>query len=84
LEKYLAAYKDKGAFAEYLVVDSEKILTLPDNLSFPDAATMSICANTAFQMLYQSQSMARPSNPVRIPTPVSSKAALFPSQYIVS
>lgn len=63
-------YKDKGAFAEYLVVDAEKVTPLPDSISFPDGATLTVGTNTAFQMLYQSQNLARPSDPVKTPTPI--------------
>jgi hypothetical protein len=68
---YIGYHKDRGAFAEYLVTDGELVISLPDNLAFEDAATLGVAGFTTCQMLWQSQSLASPSNPVTSPTPVS-------------
>lgn len=59
-----------GAFAEYLVVDAERVLHIPDSWSFEDAAQLGVGPYTAVQCLYQSHSFATPLAPTSTPTPL--------------
>jgi NADPH:quinone reductase-like Zn-dependent oxidoreductase len=48
-----AANYSNGAFRQYLNVDAELIVHLPDQVSFEDAATLGMGISTAGQALYQ-------------------------------
>ncbi|KAH7099517.1 dehydrogenase [Auriculariales sp. MPI-PUGE-AT-0066] len=65
-----------GAFADYVVTDPRLLISLPDATSFEDAAGLSLCGLTAFQMLYQSQDLSRPQLSTT-PKPVGKKILVW-------
>jgi hypothetical protein len=63
--------EEGGAFAEYVVADAALVLSLPDRLTFGDAATIPVAAFTACQTLYESLKLPTPKTPSKEPVPVS-------------
>jgi len=60
-----------GTFAEYCLADAEVIISLPDDLSFEDAAGLGLAGFTACQTLWQSQkNLPTPSQPAQEPIPI--------------
>jgi NADPH:quinone reductase-like Zn-dependent oxidoreductase len=63
-------HKDRGSYAEYLVADARLVISLPENLSFENAAGLGVTGFTACQMLYQVQHLATPYSPTTTREPV--------------
>ncbi|KAK7032846.1 chaperonin 10-like protein, partial [Favolaschia claudopus] len=61
---------DSGAFAEYCVADANVLVSLPDSLTYEEAAGLGLAGFTAAQALWISQK--------GIPTPKAPAAAAFP------
>ncbi|KAJ6630999.1 dehydrogenase [Mycena sp. CBHHK59/15] len=61
-----------GSFAEYCIADAHILISLPDSLSYEDAAGLGLAAFTAAQALWISQSGLRPrsTRPIRYLTAV--------------
>jgi NADPH:quinone reductase-like Zn-dependent oxidoreductase len=60
-----------GAFAEYCVADANVLISLPDSLSYEDAAGLGLASFTAAQALWISQpGLPTPSEPTSPPFPV--------------
>ncbi|KAJ7746397.1 zinc-binding oxidoreductase ToxD [Mycena metata] len=60
-----------GSFAEYCVADAHILVSLPDSLSFEDAAGLGLAAFTAAQALWISQpGLPTPSAPAPTPFPI--------------
>ncbi|KAE8382663.1 chaperonin 10-like protein [Aspergillus bertholletiae] len=59
-----------GTFAEYIVAKGDIQITIPDNLSFQEAATLGVGISTVGQALYQSLKLALPTDPISNPEPV--------------
>ncbi|KAF9265071.1 dehydrogenase [Marasmius fiardii PR-910] len=53
-----------GSFAEYTVADAEVLITLPDDISFEDAATLGLAGFTACQAIWQFRDLPTPFEPV--------------------
>jgi NADPH:quinone reductase-like Zn-dependent oxidoreductase len=61
----LLTEKHQGSFAEYLIVPSRNVLTKPADLSFADAACLSVAWLTAYRMLF-TKSKLRPGQTVLV------------------
>ncbi|KAF9895251.1 hypothetical protein FE257_000153 [Aspergillus nanangensis] len=59
-----AVQHEDGAFAEYIVAKGDVQMSIPDNLSFQEAATLGVGISTVGQGLYQSLGLALPTTPV--------------------
>ncbi|KAI9146980.1 putative GMC oxidoreductase [Paramyrothecium foliicola] len=66
----IRADPQRGAFAEYLVTESTLVFPIPDSVSFPDAAVISLAFATAVQALFQRLGLPEPSRPAQEPIPV--------------
>lgn len=58
-----SAKPPRGAFAEYLVVESSLVFAIPDTASFQDAAVIPLAFATAVQGLFQRLALPEPSSP---------------------
>jgi len=59
-----------GAFAEYLLAPAELVISLPDTISFEEAAQLGTACMTACQSLYQALDLPSPLNPTSSPLEV--------------
>lgn len=59
-----------GSFAEYCVADAQVLVTLPDSLSYEDAAGLGLSGFTACQTLWQNRDIPTPLEPAEEPFPV--------------
>ncbi|KAF5341527.1 hypothetical protein D9758_012565 [Tetrapyrgos nigripes] len=59
-----------GTFAEYTLADAQVLVTIPEKLSFEDAATIGLAGFTACQTLWQSQSLPNPLEPSTTNVPI--------------
>ncbi|KAJ7572121.1 chaperonin 10-like protein [Mycena floridula] len=60
----------EGAFAEYLVIPAELVISLPDDVSFEHGAQFSVACITACQCLYQELGLP---TPLDTPSPAARK-----------
>lgn len=60
----------RGAFAEYVVVESSLVYAIPDSVSYQDAAVVPLAFATASQALIQRLGLPEPSKPAKSPFPV--------------
>ncbi|ORY67764.1 zinc-binding dehydrogenase [Pseudomassariella vexata] len=60
----------RGAFAEYVVVESSLVYAIPDKLSYQDAAVVPLAFATAIQALFQRLKLPEPSKPAKSAFPV--------------
>ncbi|KZT42517.1 GroES-like protein [Sistotremastrum suecicum HHB10207 ss-3] len=59
-----------GTFAEYCVADASLVVSLPDDLSFENAASLGISGFTAMQIVFQKQPETSPFSPLAQPKPL--------------
>ncbi|KAJ4244746.1 hypothetical protein NW762_014322 [Fusarium torreyae] len=55
-------YQGIGAFAEYLTIGATLVFSIPDNISFQKASTISLAYATATQAMYRQMSLPEPYN----------------------
>lgn len=60
----------RGAFAEYMVVESSLVFAVPDSVSYQDAAVIPLAFATAVQALFQRLGLPEPSKPAKSPFPI--------------
>lgn len=60
----------RGAFAEYLVVESSLVFPVPESIDLRDAATVSLAFATASQVLFQRLGLPEPSQPANEKFPI--------------
>ncbi|KAI1289046.1 zinc-binding dehydrogenase [Xylaria venustula] len=60
----------RGAFAEYLVIASSLVWTVPESVSLQDASTVNLAFATAVQALFQRLGLPEPSKPATSAFPV--------------
>lgn len=70
LIRILTGIGPNGTFAEYLVAPSDIIFSLPDTMSFEDAAQLGIACYTSCQCLYQTLELPTPLEPAQEPADV--------------
>lgn len=63
-----AVQHEDGTFAEYIVVKADLQITIPDHLSFEEAATLGSGITTVAQGLYQTLGLAPPTIPAKEPS----------------
>lgn len=61
---------ERGAFGDYILVDPDIQLTVPDNVSFEEAATLGVGITTVGQGLYQFLKLPLPTSPLPTPKPI--------------
>jgi len=59
-----------GTFAEYTLADARVVISIPESLSFEDAATLGLAGYTACQTLWQSLTLPTPLEPTKGHLPV--------------
>jgi NADPH:quinone reductase-like Zn-dependent oxidoreductase len=59
-----------GSFVEYVAVDAELLIRIPDSLSFEDASGFPLCTLTTCRELYQSLKLPIPGRQHKDPTPL--------------
>ncbi|KAM0815706.1 putative Enoyl reductase (ER) domain-containing protein [Seiridium cardinale] len=61
---------NRGAFAEYVVIEASLVYPIPDSVSYQDAAVIPLAFATAAQALFQRLSLPEPSKPAKSAFPV--------------
>ncbi|KEF61760.1 uncharacterized protein A1O9_03330 [Exophiala aquamarina CBS 119918] len=60
----------RGAFAEYVVLESSLVYEIPEGTSFQEAAVMPLAFATAVQALFQRLALPEPAEPTKGPVPL--------------
>lgn len=69
-----------GAFAEYLACPADLLWVVPDDMTFEQAATISLCALTAAQAVFLRLGLAPPPFDIPLSAPIQSSTATDTSQ----
>jgi NADPH:quinone reductase-like Zn-dependent oxidoreductase len=60
----------RGAFAEYVVTDTDMLFKFPDSIAFDDACTLPLAYCTAIQVFYDRLKLPEPTTPTQQPFPI--------------